>query len=263
MTLAIIPTYVTTPGDVDVLQTAVSTLRSTTSIGDLDVLIVDDGSPDSSLVTAVADVAAAAGAELVAKPENEGFSRTVNAGLRRALNDGQDALLVNADVEFIDPGWLERMLACTGENGKPAAVVGARLLYPTGLIQHAGVFFSLLHRSFGHIYQYAPADLPEAQRRRECPVTGALQLIRHSTLAQLGLYDEAFRLGFEDVDYCVRAFEAGLSCVYEPTVRAVHHESMFRGRRNEKLQRWQAESWLTFVQKYAQTNFVQWVPSLL
>ena len=63
-----------------------------------------------------------------------------------------------------------------------------------------------------------------------CPVTGAFQYIRPEVLEQVGLYDPGFRMGCEDVDYCLRVFQAGFACVYEPAIRAIHHESLFRSR---------------------------------
>lgn len=257
MTLAIIPTFLRTPRDLAVALTCVASLRRTAPAAE--VLVVDDCSPAAELL----DELEVTGVRLHRKPDNEGFSTTVNVGLREALERGADAVLVNADVEFIDDGWLDRMLARTNEHDdEPAAVVGARLLYPNGLIQHAGIFFSLLSRTFGHIYQYAPNDLPEAARVRTCPVTGALQLIRHETLAGVGLYDEDFRMGYEDVDYCLRVFLSGRSCVMAPDVRAVHYESMFRGEATPKIERWQEESWQTFRRKHAQTRLAAFVPSL-
>ena len=59
------------------------------------------------------------------------------------------------------------------------------------------MFFSLLGREFRYRYRMGPGDLPEALVPCRCPVSGALQLIRHETLAAVGLYDEGFwhRLG--------------------------------------------------------------------
>ena len=175
------------------------------------------------------------GIALVSNDENSGFSATVNAGLEFALATERDAVLVNADIEFLEPGWLERMRARTDTQGRPAAVVGARLLYPNGLIQHAGIFLSPLHRDWLHRFQYGPADLPEALTPTRCPVTAALQLIRYETLEQIGLYDETYKMCFEDLDYCLRVFEAGLECIYEPTVVATHREKFFRGKADAKI----------------------------
>ena len=211
--------------------------RGPVDVGDLSrKLDLDEHDVHDCLLLLVEEVSAATSrlqGELIAKPVNEGFSKTVNVALRQALEAGQDAVLVNAEVEFIDSGWLDVMRARVGEDDAPASVVGARLLYPSGLIQHGGIFFSLLH-VFDHRFRYAPADLPEALYALTAPVTGALQLIRHEALTEVGLYDESFQMGLEDVDFCLRVFESGRSCVYEPTVRAFHHESLFRGRPSPK-----------------------------
>jgi GT2 family glycosyltransferase len=238
--LCVIPSYLRTPADLDLLVRCLVSLWTTAP--EAGVLVVDDGSPERSLVGQLAVAIEELGYELVAKEENEGFSRTVNVGLRRALDAGRDAVLVNADVEFHEAGWLDRMVARTDTGGAPAAVVGARLLYPNGCIQHAGVFFSRRTRAFWHRCQYGPADLPEALDPVLCPVTAALQLIRHETLASVGLYDEGFRMAYEDVDYCLRVFAAGRECIYEPTVCAIHHESVFRGRSTPRIDAWQKES---------------------
>lgn len=257
--LAVMPTYVREPVDVEVALTAIRTLRATTVGHDVELLVVDDGSPARHLVEILAAGAEGLQSEVIRRPVNEGFSRTVNHGLRRALNEGKDALLVNADIEFsADFGdWLGDLLATD------AAVVGCKLLYPNWLIQHAGVYFSLLTRDFRHIFQFGPWNLPEAQVERVCPVTGALQLIRAETLQSIGVYDEAFRMAHEDVDYCVRVFESGQRCVYQPAACALHHESLFRGRGDEKVVRWQDESWVTFKQKWKHTSFARWIPSLI
>jgi hypothetical protein len=63
-------------------------------------------------------------------------------------------VLVNADIEIITDGWLDRFQATEGLFVEgPAAVVGALLFYPAGLIQHGGVYFSLLTREFNHFWR--------------------------------------------------------------------------------------------------------------
>jgi GT2 family glycosyltransferase len=265
--LIVIPTYATKGQDNEILDACLRSIRGTIG-GDADVLVVDDGSPAEDLKNGIRTMVERIDGEVVFKRENSGFSRTVNVGLRRALAEGRDAILCNADIEFDDQSggaWLDRMLAQrTSDGSELAPIVGARLLYPNGLIQHAGIYFSLLTRSFGHIYQWGPGNMPEANRPRVCPVTGALQFIRASTLEKLGVYDETFRMSYEDVDYCVRAWKAGLECIYAPGVIATHHESVFRRTTdpNSKLARWQHESWLRFIELWGSSNFAEFVPSL-
>jgi GT2 family glycosyltransferase len=260
--LAVIPTYVRTMMDVQVFEKCLSTLRETA--GDsCEVVVVDDGSPARDLVAAVGHACVRYEADYIEIEENRGFSQTVNVGLKRAHDEGRDAILVNADIEFgptVD--WLDRMVEQEDSQGRPTAVVGALLLYPPGeLIQHGGVWFSVLTRNFGHRFAFGPAELPEAQVPTTCPVTGALMFIRHECLRFVGPFDPTFKMGYEDVDYCCRVFLSGRECVYQPSIRAIHHESLFRGRQSEKLAKWHDDSWMRFVAKYAQQNFVTLVPT--
>lgn len=259
--LCVIPSFLRTEGDLDLLVRCLVSLWSTAQ--GADVVVVDDGSPGRSLLGPLAAAIDELGYELVAKDENEGFARTVNVGLRHALYTGRDAVLVNADIEFHEAGWLERMLVRTDTQERPAAVVGARLLYPNGTIQHAGAFLSVRTRGFWHRCQFAPANLPEALSPVRCPVTAALQLIRHETLEQVGLYDEEFRMAYEDVDYCLRVFEAGLECIYEPSVCAIHHESVFRGRKDAKIEAWEQASAERLGTKWAETDLSEFAAPIL
>lgn len=261
--LAVVPVYMTREEDVEVVVTMVKSLRRTEP--DMPCLLVDDGSPAIELVDRLDKLSAKLQFDLHRKDENTGFSRTVNVGLRRALNEGVDAVLVNADIEFIDKGWLRHMVDQQTESGNGlASVVGARLIYPhPELLQHAGIYFSLLTRDFDHIYRYGPHNLPEALHARTCPVTGALQFIRHECLSSVGLYDEAFFLGWEDVDYCLRVFESGRACVYQPNVKAYHHESLFRGRPSPKVKDWQDRSYIYLMQKWGKADFTRFIPQLI
>lgn len=260
--LGVIPAFLRTDGDAKVLVECLESIQQTAA-KEIEVIVVDDGSPNRELVERMDELQLPLRFELWRKPENTGFSRTVNVGLRRALEEGRDAVLINADIEFASSGWVKRMVEQPGMVTEgPASVVGALLLFPNGLIQHGGVYFSLLTRTFDHLYKYGPWNLPEALEPDVRPVTGALQFIRHECLETVGLYDERFRMGWEDVDYCLRVFLSGRECVYQPAVRAFHHEMMFRGRADERLQKWQAESFVALMQKYAGQSFAGLVPTL-
>jgi GT2 family glycosyltransferase len=263
--LVVIPAFSRNGGDVAMLDKCLASLRTT--IGDgVDVLVVDDGSPDDEAREATRRLTEQIDGTFHSKPTNDGFSHTVNIGLRQALREERDAILVNADIEFMTDTWLELMLKQATSTGDGlASVVGALLLYPNYTIQHAGVYFSLLYREFDHIYRYGPHNLPEARDARVCPVTGALQFIRLGCLQEIGVYDETFRMGWEDVDYCVRVWKAGLECVYQPGIRAFHHEGYFRGsaRKSEQVERWQAASWHRFKEKWGDVSFSDFVPSLV
>jgi GT2 family glycosyltransferase len=241
VTLAVVPSYARTEEDLDTLRTCLRSMRRT---AECDVLVVDDGGP----LEGAAEVAAEFGCGAT-RTENRGFARAVNVGLRVALDAGNDAVLVNSDIVFHQDGWLGAMLT------NPAEVVGALLIYPHGVVQHAGIYHCPFQRAWAERFKYAPPDLPAVGEPRVCPVTGALQLVRLDAMRTIGLYDEDFRMGWEDVDYCIRAFDAGLTCAYEPTAAAYHHESLTRGRASKRIAAWTNESWKLLVSKYGKRSF--------
>jgi GT2 family glycosyltransferase len=251
--LLIIPVYITSKEHGELLNTCVKSLRKTT---DAPVMLIDDGSPFKEQVVILFDHFDKTydNLEFVHKAENKGFSTTVNIGLAEALRHDQDAVLVNADIEFKDYDWLKNM------QKTDADIVGARLLYPNTTIQHAGIYFSSIARGFDHRYQGAPHDLPEALVPCQCPVTGALQYLTHAVIEDIGIYDEEFRLGYEDVDYMIRAIQAGHKSIYNPSVVAIHHESAFRkGVHTE----WQEESFMRLANKYKNTSFINIAPTMM
>lgn len=262
--LAVIPSFLTRLEDLNVLITCLQSLKATTTPEQLDIVVVDDGSPNKRVVKALEERCRTLGVELVLREENVGFSRTVNVGLQRALDEGRDAILINADLETPWPGWLELMQKQRSPDGKDlASVVGGLLTYGNGLIQFAGTSFSYLNRTFFHRYQFGPGDLPEAQIPMTCPVTGAFQFIRHECLQEIGIYDPQFQMAFEDVDICIRTWKSGRAVVYQPAIRATHHESFFRGRGDPKVRLWEANSWRYFCEKWADENFAEFIPDLI
>jgi len=259
--LIIIPVYVNAPGQLNYLQGCLETLRDTSTTAmadDIDIMMVDDASPLEDVSDLLESFATRFGAELVVKTENGGFSKTVNVGLVKAHRENRVAVLVNMDVSFVAPRWLDNALE------DEADIVGGMLLYQNKLIQHGGVFFSLLHRQWDHRFRLAPFTLPEANMRFECPVTGALQIIKPSAMEEIGYFDENFSLAYEDVDYCVRADMKGLKVAYNPTVRAYHFESLVRGHGPEavKHKAMHDQSLMYFMQKHQNTPLQKYVPPI-
>lgn len=262
-TLAVVPVYLREAEELDVVLRCLVSLWTSTDSADTVAMIVDDGSPATELVDQLEVAVGELGYMLHRQPENGGFSRAVNVGLQRALDAEADAVLVNADIEFFQHGWLDHMRARLDTQKQPAAVVGARLLYPTGLIQHGGIYFSLLKRDWFHRFHFGPGDLDQAQVPFRCPVTAALQFIRWETLDQVGLYDEGYRMCFEDVDYCLRVFEAGLECIYEPAAAAYHLEKYFRSKPSPTIQQWTEASTQRLWSRWGDTDLSQFIPEVL
>jgi hypothetical protein len=210
--LAVVPVSLRADVDAELALRCLVSLWQTAPTAD--VVVVDAGSA-APLAAGLAEVCAELGHDLIVPGVRGSFARAVNAGL--GLAAGRDAVLVHPDVEFVQAGWLEALLA------NQAPVVGARLVFPSGLLQHCGYAFSLLHQRFEPRFLYGPQDLVESLEPAECPVSSALKLIRHECLEAIGGYDDRYPLGCEDIDFCLRASASGRSCAYEPTAAALHH----------------------------------------
>jgi GT2 family glycosyltransferase len=139
--------------------------------------------------------------------------------------------LLNDDVEPIAADWIERMLE---HFEKPhVGVVGAKLLFPTMKIQHAGVV--MIKAKPDHLrFRYPRDDLgyyfSTCAVRNFSAVTGAVMMTPTSLFKRLGGYTEALPINFNDVDYCLKAARAGFATVYAPEAELVHYESMSRVR---------------------------------
>ena len=191
-----------------------------------EVVVVVDGAPDAgheALAAAYGDPV-----RWVFRAENGGFGAACNDGAWRA-EPAHDLVFLNNDA-FPGEGWLEALVAAA-DAAPDTAVVGARLLYPDGTVQHAGVALG----QDGHprnLYVGFPGDHPAVTRsRRLQAVTAACMLVRRRDFEAVGGFDEGFRNGLEDVDLCLRLGERGREVRYAPDAVAVHLESVTRGRR--------------------------------
>ncbi|MFT4036881.1 MAG: glycosyltransferase [Thermomicrobiales bacterium] len=196
-------------------------LAQTYAGADREIMVVDDGSRD-----ATASMLASYGDQLhvIRGAEAQGFASACNAGVQFARNDL--VVLLNNDTIPLD-GWLEAMVRHMLEHPN-AAVVGAKLLFPNDTIQHAGVSFGI-DREPHHIYAGFPKDHPAAAKsRRFQVVTAACSLFRRDVWNELGGLDTAYKNGWEDVDYCMRAGEAGYEIRYCADAVVYHFESATR-----------------------------------
>ena len=143
--------------------------------------------------------------------------------------NGSVLLFLNDDVEPVHVDWLRRML---GQIQRPeVGVVGARLLYPSGAIQHAGIALGMSLDGAGHPGRFLfHSDLfPWLDiTRNVTAVTGACLGIRKAVFEQLGGLDPQFPLDYNDVDLCLRAGQQGYLVLYEAGAVLRHRESASR-----------------------------------
>lgn len=147
-------------------------------------------------------------------------------------SSGEHLLMLNNDTEVISAEWLRAMLE---HSQRPeVGVVGAQLLYPDRSLQHAGVIIGLGGVA-GHSHLMLPTGHPGYFSRPRLiqnlsAVTFACAMTRRDVFEQLGgLNDKELTVAFNDIDYCLRAREAGYLVVYTPYASLFHRESKTRG----------------------------------
>jgi GT2 family glycosyltransferase len=151
------------------------------------------------------------------------FSQAINAGRSHARGDF--LFLLNDDTVIESEQPLLRLLEMA--NDPCVGVVGARLTYPDGRLQHTGMI--VLPSGPTHVHIARPGSFPgyfgsTLTPRNFSAVTAAAMLVRTSTFDELGGFDSEFARDFNDVDFCLRARNAGYRIAWTPYAHLTHHE---------------------------------------
>ena len=192
---------------------------------ELEVIVVDNDSHDG---TAAMVAEQFPDVRLIASPRNVGYGGGLNQGI--AVARGRYILVLNQDI-VLRPGALTELVAFAGAH-PDAGVVGGRLEYEDGRFQHSAFRFPDWKQAFfGFFDGLVPLDseingrYPDAQLSRPFEtehLLGACMLFRREALDQVGLFDSAFFMYYEETDLCVRLHTAGWRNYYLPTARVMH-----------------------------------------
>ncbi len=217
----VIPSY----RDAERVRALVRSIAKTVPSGMARVIVTDDCSGPDHLA-ALARIKGID--ELVTSERNDGFAANANRGLR-VSDPKRDVVLLNSDTEAL-PSWLQ-CLQYAAHHHEDVGIVGAQLQYPDGRIQFGGTVRNRDEPQwFDHRYRFKPAGWgPADQSSPAIAVTGACMYVRRETIERIGLLDERYAMAYEDVDWCLRAWQAGLRVLYFPAAQMVHHESVTRG----------------------------------
>ncbi|HSL73195.1 MAG TPA: glycosyltransferase [Ilumatobacteraceae bacterium] len=201
---------------------AVESVRSVTTYPHVEIVVVaDPPTPE-----AVLDELERLDCTVLRATGEFNFSARCNQGA--AASSGQVLLFLNDDVLVEQPDWLEVMVGFLAEPD--VGVVGARLLYADGTLQHGGI---LLNEQPLHIFHGFAGDDPgpfgllEIDREVSA-VTGACLLTPRSVFDELGGFPVEFRIAFNDLDYCLRVRATGRRIVWSAHSTLFHFESQTR-----------------------------------
>lgn len=210
------------------LQQCLQSVQEKTGYTPYEIIVLDNNSTDPETLEYLDRISNTW--QVYRRPEPFNFSTINNFGASKAMGDY--LLFLNNDTQVIRSDWLTAMV----EQGQRPEVgaVGAKLLYPDGRIQHAGVILGIGSVA-NHAFRYRPANSGSyygfAEVVRNCSaVTAACMLMRRRVFLEVGGFDERLRVAFNDVDLCLRLRQQGYLVVYTPYALLYHHESATRGR---------------------------------
>lgn len=211
------------------LQNCIESIFAKTDYENYEVLVLDNESEEPDALEYLAALRDRRGVRVERIDGAFNYSRLNNRGVELAR--GTVIALLNNDVEVINSSWLNELVshAVRPEIG----MVGARLWYPNGPMQHGGVILGAggiaghAHVGIRHEHGYfARAHLAQ----NFSAVTAACAVLRRTVYRQLGGLDEAhLAVAFNDVDFCLRLREAGYWIIWTPHAELTHHESASRG----------------------------------
>ena len=218
----------------ELLRTCIESIYETTENELYEIIVMDNGSDETDILEYFDFLCKDKKIKIIRDNAEFNFSRLNNLGVESSK--GELILLLNNDVQAIHKGWLTEMIsiAIRGSVG----CVGAKLYYPDGTIQHAGVILGLggfaahSHRGIdGNSNGYFNRL---NVRQNMSAVTAACLMVKKSIYEAIGGLDEKFAVAYNDVDFCLRVDQAGFKNVFTPYARLIHHESKSRGRDTSK-----------------------------
>jgi GT2 family glycosyltransferase len=195
-----------------------------------EVIVIDNGSRgrvDPNLHRQVP------GATTISLPENVGYAAAAMQGIRRAR--GRWIATVNDDVT-LDQDALQMMFVA-GESDPGIGSVAAQLRFApprSDILNSAGLEIDRLGIAYDrHVGKSIGSS--ESRCIDVIGASGAVALLRHEMLNELGGFDVSFFGYLEDVDLAWRARMAGWRALYEPGAVGYHHHSAtFRHGSEEK-----------------------------
>lgn len=259
---------VPTKNQLAMLQRCVESVLKLTAYEHYEIIIVDNGSDEAdacAYLKSIEDKFAEIGSRIrvMRQPGLFNFSALNNRAVHENAQ-GEYLCLLNNDAAPLDADWLGELMQLA--RRPDVGVVGARLTYPDGRIQHGGVVLGVgWGAPADHPYNGEPGNSIGYWGRLLVPqefsaVTAACCVTRRSVWDELGGFDEeSFAVCYNDVDYCLRVREAGYRVMWTPFARLLHDTSV--SQRANVEQKAVAERNARFAREKL-AMFQKWMPQI-
>ncbi len=238
-----------TKNQLSMLQRCLESLLEKTAYKNYEILLVDNQSSDVATVDYLNGLVGLnlPNLQVLSYQHEFNFADMNNLAVREAR--GEYLVLLNNDTAIVKSDWLDALL--NHARRPEVGIVGAKLLYPDGTVQHAGVVLGLRGPADHPFVGEAMASQGYGGRllldQQYSAVTAACMMVRKSVYDAVGGMDaEAFKVSYNDVDFCLRVREAGFRIVWTPYAVVMHEGNVSQKQvdtatQESKQQRFRAE----------------------
>lgn len=222
----------------ELLRECIDSLEQNAAGTPYELIIVDNGSVEPQTSIYLNTLSGRSNVQILYLAGDFNFSALCNAAARFARTEL--LIFLNSDTRVLVSDWMAML--STWARMPDLGAIGAKLIYPNGKIQHAGIGIGM-HRVAGHLESGQPQNGSGYFGRLDIPhelsaVTGACLAVEKTKFEAVGGFDEEnFPVELGDVDLCLRLAARGWRCIIEPRVSMVHYESATRGKTKMRLYR--------------------------
>lgn len=213
----------------DLIEHAIASIRTVSTYENIEIVIIDNQSRDPSTLSYLERH----DGPVLRYDAPFNYARMMNLGIAEA--HGDLVVLLNNDIEVRQPDWIEAMVEHA--QRRSVGAVGVKLEFPSGAVQHQGIFVGGGGGAANLDFAGAIFDGDDEHFIRNIgsmvanfsAVTAACMMARPAVLAEVGGFDERLHVAFNDVDLCLKLRARGYDIVYTPFASVVHEESATRG----------------------------------
>lgn len=223
------------------------------------VIVVDNGSQSEEVdaLRSIGDIV------LIENVKNLGFTGGNNVGINYAFGQGFDLIMLLNNDTVVEPNFLEPLVLALQDPRVGAVQPKINTMSDRNIIWNAGgIFNGRLGRptTIGAGNQ----DNGDYNKSKEVDwITGCCLAFPRKMVREVGLLDDLFFILFEDVDWSLRARNAGYTLLYIPESKIYHFESATaksivktkEGKRSPFRQYLNIRNHLYIVRKYVSWKF--------
>ncbi|MFH1286288.1 MAG: glycosyltransferase family 2 protein [Candidatus Magasanikbacteria bacterium] len=207
--------------------------------------------------------------EVIIQETNPGFGTSQNAGMKRS--EASYYFVLNPDTVFSSDSSIIARMHSFMEEYKKIGMIGPKIIYPDGSLQYSCWRFpkhlqplyqrtklGKTKRGKKRVDHHHMTAFDHNETRPVDAIMGSAMFARNEAVKDVGVFDERYWMYYEDIDWCLRMWEAGWPVYYVHDIVIIHAHGrgsakvsgVFKAFIKNKLARVHIYSWLKFIWKW-------------